>query len=112
MGKTYKTREDISTHKELLESIIAFSEIFYCIFYNIASNPIIEITIYNTSEDKEEAFIIDNKYIRSKYVSMNIEKEYNRLLKENEFMQDFENIRNVQITVKGTRRGKQMIYHR
>lgn len=108
---SFKTRQDISTHEKLLDEIIGFKEVFCYIFYRSAGNPRIEIYAYNPSEGRSYLFEISTKYSRYKNTTLSIRKEYNKIITENGFLKDFDNISSVVLTAKGTRHGMQLVYN-
>ncbi len=105
---SYRTRQDISTHKELLKEIITFKETFCFIFRN-AGNPKIEIMVYDPDKKESHLFEINTKYQRN--TTEIIERKYNELYCNINFFRDFENIAGVDFSAKGTIRGKQTIYN-
>ena len=107
----YRTRDSITTHEQLLEVIVTFCEIFQFIFYNVTSNPTIEIEAYNPIENNINIFRISTKYQRNKEVTLNIAKEYTKIIEQNEYMKDFENIIAVELKARGPKRGRQLIYY-
>ncbi len=104
---SYRTRQDISTHKELLEEIITFKKIFYLIFRS-AGNPKIEIMVYDPNKKESHLFELDTKYQRN--TTDIIKQKYNELLSEIDFFKDFDNIAEVSFSAKGTVRGTHTIY--
>lgn len=107
----YRTRDSITTHEQLLEVIVTFCEIFQFIFYNVTSNPTIEIEAYNPIENNINIFRISTKYQRNREVTLNIAKEYTKIIEQNEYMKDFENIIAVELKARGPKRGRQLIYY-
>ncbi|NBJ95457.1 hypothetical protein [Parablautia muri] len=105
---SYRTRQDISTHQELLKEIITFKETFYFIFRN-AGNPKIEIMVYDPDKNESHLFEINTKYQRD--TTEIIERKYNELYCNINFFRNFENIAGVDFSAKGTVRGKQTIYN-
>ena len=108
---SFRTRQDISTHEKLLDEIIKFKEVFCYIFYRSTGNPRIEILAYNPLENKSYLFEISTKYERSKNTTSSIRKEFTKIITENEFLKDFDNISSVVFTAKGTRHGMQLVYN-
>lgn len=104
---SYRTRQDISSHKELLKEIITFKEIF-CFIFRSAGNPKIEIMVYNPDNKESHLFEISTKYQRN--TSDIIRQKYNELLSEVYFFKEFDNIAGVEFSAKGTVRRKQTIY--
>lgn len=107
----FRTRQDISTHEQLLNEIITFKEVFCHIFYRSTGNPRIEIMAYNPWENKSYLFWISTKYNRNNQTTSTIKKEYNNIIAQNEFLKDFDNISGVVFIAKGTRHGKQLVYN-
>lgn len=105
---SYRTRQDISTHQELLKEIITFKETFCFIFRN-AGNPKIEIMVYDPDKNESHLFEINTKYQRD--TTEIIERKYNELYCNINFFRNFENIAGVDFSAKGTVRGKQTIYN-
>lgn len=105
---SYRTRQDISTHQELLKEIITFKETFCLIFRN-AGNPKIEIMVYDPDKNESHLFEINTKYQRD--TTEIIERKYNELYCNINFFRNFENIAGVDFSAKGTVRGKQTIYN-
>lgn len=105
--KTYRTRKDIPTSKKLLEEILTYNEVFYCIFRN-ASNPIIEIKVYDPESSESLIFTINTKYQRR--ITSEIRNQYEMLLRKNPVLRNIDNIAEVIFNVKGSRYGNQTIY--
>ena len=105
----YKRRENISSHKELLDSIITFKEIFCYIFYKNSRNPKIQIKVYNPEKEESRIFIIDTKYQRN--TSSFIKNQYKKYITQYDYMTNIENIAEVSLITKGTVYGKQVIYY-
>lgn len=105
----YKRRENISSHKELLDLIITFKEIFCYIFYKNSRNPKIQIKVYNPEKEESRIFIIDTKYQRN--TSSFIKNQYKKYITQYDYMTNIENIAEVSLITKGTVYGKQVIYY-
>lgn len=96
--KTYKKGKEISDHKELLTAIIAFVEVYRCIFPN-ASNPRIEIRVHSPETEENYLYEIDTRYQR-RLVSC-IEWDYTRILRKNDMVKNFNHISEVIFFTKG-----------
>lgn len=103
----FRNREDICSHRELLETVIFFKEVFCYIFRN-ATNPSVEIEATDPGTDESFVFIISTKYQR--YTSSAIRRGYWMLQKKYAFLEEFENIAAVTIKAKGTQHKEQQIY--
>lgn len=97
--KTYKTKKEISDHKDLLASIIAFVQAYRCIFPN-ASNPRIEIRVHSSETGENFLYEIDTKYQRR--IISSIEWDYAWILRKNEIVKNLNNISGVVFFSKGT----------
>lgn len=97
--KTYKTRREISSHKELVTAIISFKEVYRCIFPN-ASNPRIEIRAFSWETGESFFFDIDTRFKRE--TSAGIERDYNRIIAKNDIISNFDNISGVVFFTTGT----------
>ncbi len=96
--RTYKTRREISDHRELLTAIIAFVEIYQCIFPN-ASNPRIEIRAHSPETGENFLYEIDTRYERE--ITASIKWDYTRIMRKNSIVQKFNNISDVSFFSKG-----------
>lgn len=105
---SYRTRGGVSTHKELLEVIITFKEIF-CMIFRSSGNSKIEIMVYDPNNKEGHLFEISTKYQRN--TTGIIRKKYNELCSKIDFFKDFDNIAEVSFSAKGTVRGKQTVYY-
>ena len=105
--KVYRTRKDILTYKELLDSAITYMEVFYCIFRS-APNPTLLIKAYDPESQKSFSFEINTKYQRQ--LTSFVIRKYAQLAKSNPFLKDIDNIYEVMLIVKGLKSGMQTIY--
>lgn len=96
--RTYKTRKEISDHTELLTAIIAFAEIYHCIFPN-ASNPRIEIRVHSPETEKNFLYEIDTRYQRE--ILAGIKWDYTQIVTKNNIIKNFNNISDVVFFSKG-----------
>lgn len=96
--RTYKTRREILSHRELMTAIIAFVEAYLCIFPN-ASNPRIEIRVYSPKIREYFLYEIDTRYQRE--ISASIEWDYTRIVAKNNDVKNFNNISEVAFFSKG-----------
>ena len=98
--KTYKTRKDISSFKELIVAIIAFEEVYHCIFRS-ASNPRIEIRFYSPETEESLLCEIDTKFQKQFRVISSIEWDFTRITGKNGIIESFEDISEVVFICKG-----------
>lgn len=105
--KIYRSRKTIPTSEKLLEAILTYNEVFYCIFRN-ASNPIIDIKVYDPESSESLTFTINTKYQRR--ITSEIKNQYQMLLRKNPVLRNIDNIAEVVFHVKGSRYGNQTIY--
>lgn len=105
--KIYRSRKDIPTSNTLLDAILTYNEVFYCIFRN-ASNPIIEIKAYDPETNESLSFTINTKYQRR--ITSEIKNQYEMLLRKNPVLTNIDNIAKVIFNVRGSRYGNQTIY--
>ena len=96
--RTYKTRNDISSFEELSTAIIAFEEVYYCIF-RYASNPRIEIRFYSPEAKESLLCEIDTKFQRN--VTSSIEWNFTRMTCKNDIIKSFEDISEVLFVCNG-----------
>lgn len=104
----YRKSDSIFSHKELLDLIITFKEIFCFIFYRNSRNPEIQIRVYNPVKKESWTFIIDTKYQHK--TTPFIKRQYQKYIEQYKFMENFENVAEVILSTKGTVYGKQIIY--
>ncbi len=96
--RTYKTKRKISSHRELMNTIIAFVEAYLCIFPN-ASNPRIEIRVFSPKNKEYLLYEIGTRYQRE--ISASIEWDYTRIVTKNNDVKNFDNISEVAFFSKG-----------